>query len=175
MEIKASLRYLGIAPRKVRLGTDLIRGRSIAAALLELGHMKQRAAGPLLKLLRSAVASARHDFQIDESGLFIKEIRVEGGPVQKRFMPRAFGRTAPRRRRTSHVVLVLGAIKNWAEGKPFLKRKGALSPLVRDVTVDDVRIAGAPVAKKENASDRGLLRQKQRSGFVRRIFQRKAI
>ena len=103
VEIKAQLNHLRISPRKVRLVADVIRDMDVKRAELELQHRLKRSAEPLLKLLRSAVSNAKHDFQLSEDQLYIKKILVNPGPVFKRFRARAFGRAAPVRRRTSHV------------------------------------------------------------------------
>lgn len=107
MEVKARIRNLGIAPRKVRLVAAVVRGMDAQRAAQELTHRAKRAAPVLVKLLRSAMASARHDFHVESDTLRIKDLRVDAGPVAKRFRARAFGRAARIRRRTSHISLVL--------------------------------------------------------------------
>ena len=106
--MKAYLRHLHIAPRKCRLVAGLIRGKSVPDATHALSYLTKRSALPMLKLLRSAVANASHNFQMDGKDLYIKELRVDEGPVQKRMRPRAMGRGAPIRHRTSHISLILG-------------------------------------------------------------------
>ena len=107
MEVTAKARFIRIAPRKVRLVADLVRGLTAAEADAQLSFYRKEAARPLLKLLRSAVANAEHNFHLDRGGLRIKTLTVDGGPVLKRFRPRAFGRAATIRKRTSHIVMVL--------------------------------------------------------------------
>jgi large subunit ribosomal protein L22 len=68
-EVKAKLRYLRIAPRKVRLVADLIRGKSVEEAERILNFTRKKAAFPLLKLLKSAIANAKHNFNLDEKNL----------------------------------------------------------------------------------------------------------
>ncbi len=105
-----------MGPRKVRLLVDIIRGMKVAEARIQLAFSKKNAARPLLKLLESAVANAKHNHEMIEDGLIIKEAFVDGGPVLKRWMPRAMGRATPIRKRTSHVTLVLeGEINKKAE------------------------------------------------------------
>ncbi|MBI2628166.1 MAG: 50S ribosomal protein L22 [Candidatus Niyogibacteria bacterium] len=107
-EIKAKLNYLRISPRKVRLAADLMRNQKIRKAIKQLMFLNKRAAQPLKKLLESALANARNNFGIkDESRLYVKEIKVNEGPMLKRFRPRAFGRAAMIRKKTSHISLVL--------------------------------------------------------------------
>lgn len=105
-DIKAKLNYLRIAPRKARLTADLIRGRSVQDAANQLKFSAKRGAGPLLKLLKSAIANARRNFNL-EGDFYIKEIRVDQGPVYKRQMPRAFGRASMIRKKTSHITIIL--------------------------------------------------------------------
>jgi len=106
-EIKASLRYLKISPRKVRLIVNLVKGLSLFDAEMELKHTPNRSAKPLLKLLLSAKANAIHNFQLDPAKLFIKGFRVNCGPIMKRTMPRARGSADIIRHRISHVYVIL--------------------------------------------------------------------
>ena len=106
-EVKTKLRYLGISPRKVRLATRLIQGKSARIAGSELKFSEKNSARMLEKLLRSALANAKHNFGLEAEKLFIKEVRVDQGPTLKRFAPRAFGRAYPIRKRSSHITLVL--------------------------------------------------------------------
>src|SRR3990167_8182344 len=100
MEVKATLRNLGIAPRKVRLAAAVVKGMDIARAERELAHRAKRSAPILLKLLRSAAANARHNFHVENQNMKVKDLRIDAGPVTARFRARAFGRAAPIRRRT---------------------------------------------------------------------------
>jgi large subunit ribosomal protein L22 len=106
-EIKAKLRYLRIAPRKVRLVADLIRGKSVLEAERILNFTRKRAALPLLKLLKSAVANAKHNFNLDEKNLYISKITVDQGPKTKKIFPRARGRADIKEKKTSHITLIL--------------------------------------------------------------------
>lgn len=107
-EVTAKARFARIAPRKLRLLVNLIARKDVAFAERQLSAQSKRGAIPLLKLLRSAKANAAHNAKIPaDTPLVIKEIRVDGGRILKRFMPRAFGRAAPIRKRTSHVTITL--------------------------------------------------------------------
>ncbi|NMB92215.1 MAG: 50S ribosomal protein L22 [Parcubacteria group bacterium] len=110
MEIKASLKYLRIAPRKTRLVTKLIKGLSVPQAEAQLMFIKNRSAEPILKLLKSAISNAENNFHLNKDNLFIKSIRVDEGPALKRFRPRARGAAYPIKKRTSHVNIVLAEI-----------------------------------------------------------------
>ncbi len=104
--MKASLKNYRQAPRKVRLIANLIKGKSVAVAQLELKHLVKRGALPMEKLLASAVANAKMA-GADVENLIVKEVRVDQGLVMKRMMPRAFGRGAPIHKKHSHVLLEL--------------------------------------------------------------------
>jgi len=110
MPIIAKLRHLRIAPRKVRLVADLIRGKRIEEAQNILNFTIKKAALPLLKLLRSAVANAKNNFQLDESNLYIVKVLVDEGPKYKRWRARARGRADEIQKKTSHITVVLDKI-----------------------------------------------------------------
>jgi large subunit ribosomal protein L22 len=103
---KAQLRYLRIAPRKTRSVADLIRGLSVNEAEAQLLVQRRRPAKALLKLLRSAVANAKNN-KLNPDQLFIAEIRVDGGPMLRRFLPRARGSASPIQKKMSHVTITL--------------------------------------------------------------------
>lgn len=111
MEITAKLKHSRIAPRKVRLVANLIRGKKATQALAILKFVPKKASLPIEKLLQSAVANAKHNYQIDEKDLFISKITVDEGPKLKRFMPRAMGRAYEIRKRSSHINIVLSTEK----------------------------------------------------------------
>ena len=100
-----------MGPRKMRLLVDLIRGKRAERALALLSVLNKRGALPLRKLLDSAVANAKHNHSLQAENLYIKSITVDGGPVLKRWMPKAHGRATPVRERTSHVKLTLGVLE----------------------------------------------------------------
>ncbi len=104
---RATLRYLRISPRKVRLVVDLIRGRGVEDAVNLLTFSGKAASRPVLKLLRSAVANADVKGDLDLDKLFVKTAFVDGGPTWRRWQPRAMGRATRIRKRTSHVTLEL--------------------------------------------------------------------
>jgi large subunit ribosomal protein L22 len=105
----ARLNYLRMAPRKVRLVADNVRGRPVGDALAMLKFTPNAAAKPLAKLLRSAVANAEtKGGAVDVDRLFVKTLTVDGGPKLRRFMARAMGRAFRVEKRTSHVYVELG-------------------------------------------------------------------
>ncbi len=107
MDVFAKARYIRMSPRKVRLLVDLVRGMKVSTAEAQLSFSRRAAALPLLKLIKSAAANAEHNFKLNQADLLIKTLTVDGGPVLKRFRPRAFGRAATIRKRTSHITVVL--------------------------------------------------------------------
>ena len=105
----ASLRFLRVTPRKVRLVADEVRGRKVGDALAMLKYTPQSAAKPLAKLLRSAVANAEQKGgRVDVDALFVKTLTVDQGPKLRRFMARAMGRAYRVEKKTSHVYVELG-------------------------------------------------------------------
>lgn len=108
-EVKAKLSSLHIAPRKVRLIADKLRGLKVSDAKRELNFRVKRSTEPLDKLLASAIKNAKNNSSIEnpEESMFIKIITVDEGRPFKRYMPRAHGRATMFKKRTSHITLVL--------------------------------------------------------------------
>jgi large subunit ribosomal protein L22 len=115
MPVTVKLRYLRIAPRKVRLVTDLIRQKKVEEAQTILNFTTKKAARVLLKLLKQAVSNAKTNFQLEEKNLYISKVLVDEGPKYKRWRPRARGMAFPIQKKTSHVTIVLDEL---AEAKP---------------------------------------------------------
>jgi large subunit ribosomal protein L22 len=105
---QATLRYLRVAPQKVRLVVDMIRGKKVEDALNILSFSKKSAARPVAKLLRSAVANADVKGDVNIDRLVVETVTVDEGPTWRRWLARAMGRATRIRKRTSHVHLVLG-------------------------------------------------------------------
>ena len=102
----AHLKRYNQSPRKVRLVTDLVKGKKVPAALKALEFLPRRAAEPVEKLIKSAAANAREQGRAPED-LTVKSIVVESAGMIKKYMPRAFGRAAPIRRRKSRILVTL--------------------------------------------------------------------
>lgn len=110
----AKLNNAPTSPRKMRLVADVIRGEEVLTALNILKHMPQDAARRLEKLLLSALANwqaKNEDLNVDEEGLIIKHLTVDGGRVLKRLRPRAQGRAHRIRKRSNHVTIILDSAK----------------------------------------------------------------
>jgi large subunit ribosomal protein L22 len=118
--VKASLRDLRLAPRKVALVAGLVRGRSVDDALIILDHTPKRAAKPLAKLIASARANATNNHGLKADGLVISHLSVTAASRLKRFRPVSRGMAHPFQKRNSHIfVEVIG------EAKPAPKPKTA--------------------------------------------------
>lgn len=133
MAVKVHLRHLRISPRKVRLVINLVRGMDAGLAESQLDFLPKRAALPVLKLLRSALAAADNDFKLEKKDLYISEIRVDEGPILKRYTSKAMGRSAPIHKKTSHITLIL-------DKKPAVDTKDEMK-----------EIKGKGVEKSENS------------------------
>jgi large subunit ribosomal protein L22 len=107
MEASAKLSFARLSPRKTRLVVDMVRGKGIQIALNILRFSPQPSARLIAKLLSSAVANAEQKGVSDVDRLYVKTIYVDGGPVLKRFLPRAMGRASKIRKPTSHISVVL--------------------------------------------------------------------
>jgi len=107
MEARAYLRHARISPRKVTIVMDLIRNQPVDKAQAILRHTPKAACEYLEKLLKSAVANAENNFQMDRSRLYVSECYVTPGPTLKRIMPRAKGSASRILKRTSHMTIVV--------------------------------------------------------------------
>jgi len=112
IEYKASHRFARTAPRKARLVVDMIRGMPVNRALVVLDHSPQRAAVLVGKVVRSAVANAEQDTNVDPNHLRVSLARVDEGPLlggAARWRAGSRGRAMPIKKRTSHIYIQLGA------------------------------------------------------------------
>ncbi len=203
MEVKAKLNYLRIAPRKIRLVADMIRRKKVEEAQIILGFAKKRGARPLLKLLNSALANAKNNFQLDADNLYISKITVDEGPKLKRWMPRARGRASEIQKKTSHITLILNEIKPSSKKKKgekkqdlsrtrlgkrtssskILPKKEKKESLLKKAENKKLESAAGEEKVREERTERKfkpkdvskeILRPK-RPGVFKRIFRRKSI
>ena len=107
MDVKSTAKTLRIPPRKARLVLDLIRGKDVVEAAAILKFTPNVAAVAINKVLKSAVANATNNHELDEAKLFVKACFADEGVVLKRFMPRAKGRADQILKRTSHITVVV--------------------------------------------------------------------
>lgn len=107
MEARAQLKYARISPRKVQIVLDLIRNKPVDVALAIVQNTPKAASEYLEKLLKSAVANAENNHNMDSKNLYVSECYTCPGPILKRIRPRAHGRAFRINKRTSHITLVL--------------------------------------------------------------------
>ena len=171
MEIKAKLNYLRIAPRKVRLVADLVRNMDVKEAETQLKFMPKRASAPLLKLLNSAIANAKTNFNIENKDvLYIKKLTINEGPPFKRWRAASRGRAMPISKKTSHVNLILDVKKDVKiekrkkeETKP--EKPEGIKKIEEEEKKPEIKPRRAP---KEIKKGRGL------KGLTKKIFRRKS-
>lgn len=168
MQYKFHLNNLRIAPRKVRLIANLIKKFPVLSAEAQLKFQSKRAALPMLKLLKSAMASAVNNFNLSLENLYISNILVDEGPKLKRFRPRAFGRAGAIHKKTSHITLILE--EKIISGR--LKPKKKISKVItkKEETPKEAIIA---IPRKEAPKE--IKPARKFGDFTRRIFRRKAI
>lgn len=132
--VRAHARNLRIAPRKMRLVTNLVKNMRLNDAMTQLSFTNKKAAGMLQKLLQSAAANAEHNFSMNRDGLFIKEVTCDMGPVMKRSFPRARGSAFMIRRKLSHVNVILEerAVKAKKASKPKPVVEKVVHPAPKD-------------------------------------------
>ncbi len=154
-----------MAPRKVRSVADLVRGLSVHEAEAQLLNIRRRSAGPLLKLLRSAVADLKHNKHLNEEKFYIESFRVDQGPMLKRSLPRARGMASPIQKKMSNVTLVLVEKESLPPPrfKIIVTKKKKLPP-------------GAPrsIKKEKMKDEREPEKPASKPGFFKKIFNRKA-
>ena len=169
MKATAKLRYLRMAPRKVRMVSDLIRGKKVAEAKILLQFAVKHSALPVLKILNSAIASAKNNFQAEESNLYISHISVNEGPKLKRYRPRARGQAYPIQKKTSHITMVLDEIEEQ-KTKAKTKTKKALPKSSAGALKRDL----SKTAKQSFRPEQEVQKRQEQRG-VQRFFRRKAV
>ncbi len=172
MDVIARGKYIRMSPRKVRLVANLIAGMDVEKAKWQLTFNSKLASNNLLKILNSAIANAKENYEIDEANLKVKTVTVDGGPVLKRWMPRAQGRATPLRKGTSHVTLTLTEIV--ASGKAKKVKKTDDSDIIKVGTgeFDEIKdIADKKEVKEKEGSKVKKTAPKQ--GFASKVLNRK--
>lgn len=176
--VTAHARDLHIAPRKMRLVTNLVKNMNALDALTQLQHTDKKASPMLIKLIQSAVANAKNNFSLDPQHLFIKSITADMGKVMKRYFPRARGSAFEIKRKMSHINIVLEERKKGKASKVkagFLNKPKAEEPKVENV---DQQKAVHEKPVKEEVKKSQVFRtdeQKKMSTVAnkRRLFNRK--
>ncbi len=172
MSVKAKLSYSRISPRKVRLVADLVRGCNVIEAENILKFTNKRPAKSVLKLLRSAIANAENNFNLKKENLYISEIKVDGGPIMKRFRPRARGAVFPIHKKTSHVSVELKEKGGKEEEKKGKKEK------IKKVYKTEKPKEEEDLRKKRKSTEGEKQEEKKHKdtkGEQKQIFRRKSI
>jgi len=165
----AQANYVRMTPRKLRLVAGIMKKLSVNDAEAILLLQSRRAAQPLLKLLRSAVANAKNSGRVSPEQLFIASVLVNQGPMLKRYLPRARGSASPIQKKMSHVTLVLGEREEKVPGRFTIMTK-------KKVRLPD----GTKKQKKETTTEKEhahheSARKPERRGMFSKMFRRKAI
>jgi len=172
MQVTAKLNNLRVSPRKTRLVADLIRGLGVKDARVQLSFLVKRSSSPILKLLNSAAANAKHNLKLDPEEMYISTITVDGGPVLKRTMPRAMGRAYVIRKRTSHVKLTLSEKKD--KQKTALKEKKLIEKKMPEESKKEEtkeKAGDSAGGKKANIPAKKITTTKKRlTGLSKRAF-----
>lgn len=108
---RATAKYIRISPRKVQVVIDLIRGKKVDEALAILAYTPKSASPVVEKLLESAIANAENNLQLDRGSLYVAEVYANQGPTLKRYWARSHGRADVILKRSSHITIVLDAVK----------------------------------------------------------------
>lgn len=175
MKVTASLNYLRVSPRKVRTVVDVVRGMRADEAMLQLSYANKRAAEPVAKLLKSAIANAEHNMMLDKNTLTISSIKVNEGPALKRYMTRAQGRASLIKRKTSHVTVVLEGerMKEAPKKKKESKTEVITTDNASETQVKDT--ASAEPREKTLRETEKKLGERKKESFTKKIFRRKSI
>ncbi len=107
MEARAIAKFVRVSPFRTRKVMNLVRGKNVDEALAILRFTPSKASGVIIKVIKSAMANAEHNFDMNTNRLFVAESFVDEGPTMKRISPRAQGRADRIRKRSSHITVVL--------------------------------------------------------------------
>lgn len=171
MEVQVKLSNLRISPRKVRLVATLIRGMHVNDAEGQLRFMKKASAKPILKLLKSAIATAENDFQLNSMNLRIKTIKVNEGSTLHRWRARAHGSAAPIKKKVSIIHIILEEIGSPAKKKITAKQTQKNEKALKNGNVK----TGEKVAEKtdkdvKNApKEKKILETKSASNNIKKV------
>src|SRR3989344_5337339 len=169
MQSSATLRNLRIAPRKVRLVADLIRGKSVREAEAILRFTTKKGTPAFTKLLKAAATAAKQRFEVQENQLYIEKLTVDEGSKLKRWRARARGQAFEIQKKTSHITLVLGSRGELKEKKQESKAAQQAQEVLdeQEKTKDESRKQprGATTRREVSKKDQGM----------KRMFRRKSI
>ena len=160
MSVIAKYRHLHIAPRKVRLVADAVRGEKVERAQAVLRFLVKRSSIPMLKLLNSAVANAENNFHLDKTNLYIAKITVDEGRKNKRWHAQSRGRAAEILKRTSHITIILEEIV-------------ANAPKIKKAAVKKEEVKKTKIVKaKPQVEEKAAVPKSQKQ--TKKVYRRKA-
>ena len=176
--VKAYANDLHIAPRKMRLVTNMVKGMNALDAMTQLQHANKKASPMLIKLIQSAIANAKNNFSLDPQQLFIKSISADMGKVMKRYFPRARGSAFTIRRKMSHINIVLEERKRGKTSKvkaSFLNREKPSEAKVENADHEDAvnKQSTADSTKKSQVFKTDEQTKMNKIANKRRLFNRK--
>jgi large subunit ribosomal protein L22 len=176
--VKAVARDLRIAPRKIRLVANLVKGMNVNSAMVQLQHMHQKAAPMVARLIKSAIANAKNNFSLDADKLFVHSITADMGKSMKRYFPRARGSAFVIRRKLSHLNVVLvekGSAKGNKVKLDLFKKKAEHKDLHN---IDKEEAVNTPVPKVLGKKSEVFKTEQQvklnQAQNKRRLFNRKS-
>ena len=130
--VRAYAKNVDQAPRKVAIVADLVRGRSVADALVILAHTPRRAATPVKKAIESAKANATFNHNLDANGLMLHTVSVTAGKRLKRFIPASRGRALPFQKKACNILIeITGVEKVKPKAKAKTATKSAVKPAAK--------------------------------------------
>ncbi|QHN42834.1 50S ribosomal protein L22 [Candidatus Mycosynbacter amalyticus] len=129
--VRAYIKGIDLTPRKVSVVAALVRGRSVADALVILEHTPRRSATPVRKAIASAAANATNNHGLDAKSLQITTLSVTAGPRLKRFKPHMRGMALPFQKKTSHILVEVSGVEK-AKKKPATKKAEAAKPAKKE-------------------------------------------
>ena len=175
--VHATARHLHIAPRKMRLVTNLIKGMNAQDAIVQLQHANKKAAPMLIKLLESAIDNAKNNFSYDTQYLFVKDVTADMGKVMKRYFPRARGSAFEIKRKMCHINLVLEERKAGKASKAKLGFLNKAKEEPAEVSVDSKEAVNKRAASDEKKKSQVFKTDEQmkmnKVANKRRLFNRK--
>jgi len=178
MKISAKLNYIRIAPRKIRLLADLVRGKKVDQAMILLDFNLKKGGIPLKKLLAQAIANAKDNSELgkrlDSSLLYISKITVDEGPKLKRWRARARGRAARIHKKTSHITVILDKTKEKTKRIKGEVKKPSSAKIIEDQKKTESKIEEKKKIQTFSPEKRDKLRPAKEIKGSKRVFRRKA-
>ncbi len=186
MQVSAKLKNLRIAPRKVRLVANLIKGLDVKVAMDQIDANVKRSNDPVKKLLASAISNGENNFGIDRDNMYVRDVIVGAGPTLKRWMPKAYGRAGALLKRTSQVEIIL---EERVEGKgrkskeqlekekkeKMEARKKAEKEATKEEEKTEKSEKAATKAKEAKPMEEKGKKVEKKGGLTSRIFRRKSM